>query len=778
MPLVIAMRNDPIYDVGDLAGAEVRTLNKGAQEEEPVEGSSSGSRKRTISRAASFVLTGNGRPHQELRPGADVRLRPLVCTDGDGRINKIAISGRTPSPFGRVMGDHTVAWQVVVDEVHALLYRKKINEAAALLKQAHAHASGWMQTTGTPGKQLLRYLEDNTARWERLEDATFHVNHYLDRITVETEAGQLTALGKAIAYHLAYLNYLPFETVPAMSARGSHGSGEGQRRGFLIAYERRCRHGQLGEIAALDEEPAAGGDESSDLGEPMETDEVELTAAEQTRTVRRLRDSAWGLFDFAAAVRESHLEYMLEPGLASTARNTRDVIADLAARMNAIATKLKAGRTQDALTDLQAIAAKAEKLSQADTSAAFIRAANLIRERSQELAHSLAWAPRAMRSAATRCLNDKSLAGAIDIATQSVANLEQDCAAAPRRAPLILATLLRRHLTALAAAYPNSVQDSELLRPTPALAAYARLESWLETSELTVSRRYGRQALADLAEAFSTAFGDEAIEPAADEAWVDDAGHSGLVVAWDAQSGTLIINGRAAAPEGVAGMGSHTTAWVLECDALRAIIASATPMVRALAEAVTEDLAGDVILLDQLLPADQLEGSQLTELFHAAAKVLTASQAEAGAAARAYLEFRNLLPFATVDEGSRGGRGEHTGASAGTFLDNKSLTEAADSIYLALTDPPRMQHISLALHAASDRLADEAEIYASTWPPAVREAARASAGRLSERACELGDLLAEQALDTTIAVRSREWIVNTRQREHQRVYDTANPDTA
>jgi hypothetical protein len=147
----------------------------------------------------SFVLSGKGVPHPEL-PGIKVRLRPYVAVSA-GKINKIAISGRTPSPFGRAMGDHTVAWQVVVDDLHSVLYGLSLDEAVRKLGEEHKLASDWMQTKGTPPKLLLRELEDVATRWQRLEDATHHATRHLDALVLATDdAVRRSLLGQAMAH--------------------------------------------------------------------------------------------------------------------------------------------------------------------------------------------------------------------------------------------------------------------------------------------------------------------------------------------------------------------------------------------------------------------------------------------------------------------------------------------------------------------------------------------------------------------------------------------------
>ena len=123
-------------------------------------------------------------------------------------------------------------------------------------------------------------------------------------------------------------------------------------------------------------------------------------------------------------------------------------------------------------------------------------------------------------------------------------------------------------------------------------------------------------------------------------------------------------------------MGSHTTAWVVEVEALKCLVAREDDPASALWNAVRADLKSKVTGLDIYLPADQLAAGQLIALFDAAQAVETAEHL--ADKARCFLQFRNLLPFATVDAGNRAGKGERRNAQLWETFDIDSLKEAAE----------------------------------------------------------------------------------------------------
>src|SRR5579862_6621597 len=111
-----------------------------------------------LARAGSSTLV--EAEHPELPLGASIRLRPRVVLDSAGKVAKIEISGRTPSPFGGAMGDHTVSWQALVDAVHADLHGLLLATAISVLRAEHEARTEWMRTAGSDGMLLLRELDD------------------------------------------------------------------------------------------------------------------------------------------------------------------------------------------------------------------------------------------------------------------------------------------------------------------------------------------------------------------------------------------------------------------------------------------------------------------------------------------------------------------------------------------------------------------------------------------------------------------------------------------
>jgi hypothetical protein len=744
-----------------------------------------------LPRSGSFVLVGAGKAHPELPAGAKVRLRPLAKAGEDGRITWIAVSGRTPSPLGRTMGDHTVAWQVVVDELHAALYGKQVADAIAALADMRRDASEWMMTRGTPAKLLLRDLGGDMApRWQRLEDATYHATQHVEKARIYADTDKdaaLTELARAIAYHLTYLNYLPFATVPAKSARGSHGSAEGRHRAVVTGYEKKAR-----DCAAKRQEAETARTQA----------EAGLLAQDQVLAKARARDQAdnerlaqfpklapalWALFDFPAALRESHVEHVLRPSITTDLAQEFYTIQNLDNSLKTAAGTLAvtdrpsrakaAAKAQDELTNIQK---QAQTLQETTGYETFRYAAGLIKDNSKSILDSLTDLSE-LPKVARKAQNDRALALALEDAAETLDEIKNRSSAAPARAARVLSTLLHRHMQAVATAYPASVIDGGLLNPTPAKAAINRLKVALE-GDLEYARDLADadKALGVLWEQIENSFNTlGTINVATDNEWVEDAGTESLVVTWDASKRQLSINGRAPAPNGVAGMGCHTTAWVLECEALKAITSSTTndkQICSRLSTAVLEDLGGDVASLDKLLPADQLEGDQLVQLHQAAADVLAADNPEA--AARSYLEFRNLLPFATVDEGDRGGHAERADApEAKDLFDENAVLQAAGTVSDALKDMDRANRLSTALTDAASRLDTEAKKTGDdAWPTKVKAAARRSLNRLKGRSKILAGKLDDGALDADAADKDAETIHNVRWAEHKRVYALVHPD--
>ena len=232
-----------------------------------------------VTRQPSILIA---RQHGEARR---VLLRPRVEVKED-KITRVIISRlqRTPSPFGSRMGDHTVAWQAVVDQLSARLFGLSVAEAVNTLNERQRAVSEWMADADSDARKMLIQLEDAVARRTLLEDAAFQANELLESAAkADTAPAMQQGLEQAITWHLTYLNYLPFATVPAMSARGSHGSSEGRDRAVLLTEDRN--------------------------GPPP-------TPAVIAGNAAALRDALLGLFAFEAAMREANVEIAVVPSIA------------------------------------------------------------------------------------------------------------------------------------------------------------------------------------------------------------------------------------------------------------------------------------------------------------------------------------------------------------------------------------------------------------------------------------------------------------------------------
>jgi hypothetical protein len=720
--------------------------------------------------------------HPELPAGATVRMRPRVTAGADDRTNGIQVSGRTPSPFGGPMGDHTVAWQALVDAVRAQLHGLPVADAVVALLIAHGAASAWMDQPGSLGRLLLRQLgADATQRRPRLEDASFRVSDHAGLASAAARDGDpakaLGELGRAVAYHLAYLNYLPFATVQAATARGSHGSGEGAYRKLLTDYERGSQ--------------------------PDATAQV-LPPGDQGRTA--LTGALWALFDFRAAIRASHIRYVLDDSIATS--TTADAaaleagLADLVTiseRLSDSSTGTLTGQDAGQLTRIQAagefirvrnsvryldISAAGGKVR--DDAAAILEARGAGTVPSRK-----AWLNPGTKTGRDRAATTQLY---VNSAASQAAEIAEAAAAAPARAAAVLASLLHKHQRTVATAYPRSVRMSEFLGATPSVTAWAVLQQALaadqELAALPVSQERAVRLTA-LRQAFTTTY--QALSPieiAASNSWAAAAGKEALVVVYTqvpAGQAKFTVDGRADAPTGVEGQGSHTTAWVLETAAMNALVdAAASPAeaCEALKAALTEDLARKVgvLTLDHYLPADQLQAGQLPDVFSAAAACLAAAAVQdPSLAAASFLRYRNLLPFATVDAGDRGGHGEDINAAAATLFDRGSLEHATDLLQDAIRDDTTRFDAAAALKTAADVLKAEIDRTVAVdgsdpWPDLVKKAARLSRGRLNKRSAALSaDELGVPAAAAADAAAAATMIQRNRWQEHQRTYQELHP---
>ncbi|MEE4546716.1 hypothetical protein V2S66_32725 [Streptomyces sp. V4-01] len=666
--------------------------------------------------------------HPDLPAGAVVRLHPRLEVGADGLIEQLVISRlqRTPSPFGSRMGDHTVAWQAVVDAVHSMVHGRTVPEAEVVLRERQKVVSSWMDDPGSHGMKVFDQLEDRAERTLLLEDAGWRVRTLLTPGPRATAEDRQAALEKAIAHHLAYVNYLPFATVPARSARGSRGSGEGSYRAHVLALER---------SGPPDLVPPA----SADTGGP-----------------EAMRAALWRLFAFDAAVRAADLDFALRPGVVTGVVRTKADLTPLAeAAVAACDVVLRTRRFKrkgtnaekdraaadaagllppvpvPALDPAQVVKSLQPHLTGPDDEegeyAAFLKLARKIRE-AADLALSTP-DPMSVRDHDT--LKDARLAVSDGLA--QAAQLETDMRArsgALRDAAEILAHLLHDHQVTVAQAYPYTVKAARFLQPNATAAAVSRLSAAVGDLVPSADPEL-RDKLLDAVREIHPQL-QPAPEPARTNGWVAVAATSELSAVFPS-GGPLRITGRAPAPAGVAGMGSHTTAWLVERLAADALVSGArdgVPGVLAvLRKQVVRDLNSRVMALDWLLPTEQLLAGQLQNVFDGALDVFNA--ADVPDAATAYLTFRNLLPYATVDAGDRGGHGESMTATKEKLFDRKSLTTAAGLKSDELMDSQRRKAAARDLTRVAGRLRKRAN---PEWAlqADVRDAVAASVARLTE----------------------------------------------
>ncbi|MFD9946527.1 hypothetical protein ACFWYW_10355 [Nonomuraea sp. NPDC059023] len=724
--------------------------------------------------------------HSDLPKGATVYLRPAILPQpGSDLIRRVVISPRprTPSPFGARMGDHTIAWQVHLDALKAVLHNLTLTEAIGKVQALHDEATAWMSNLDSTQMKLFLWLEDHEERAPRLEDAAHRTVTGLDlarRVlrdgprkkqdgSMETQdevrARAADTLGVAVAHHLAYVNYLPYATVFNPSARGSIGSGEGRYRNVLIAHE---RHSLSMDRLALQREEeaklAAEQMETEQPGQPAQPKPQPPKDPDPPYTAVQVKDALWRMFSYDAALRESGIIFLLDPEAAKVPRTSYDELATLAENLE----KLVSGIGSFAMTAAD-IETKAETIAQR-----YARPTD-----DQELFHAAKSIKTAARSVIglspgsgkerlreLRKGEGRHVGTALSRALLSVQAIESLAKDAAARVEAIVPTLVHEHQSLVAAAYPRSVTYSGFFGASAATEARAKLTA--ELRRLFPGADLGKEEVTNLLTRIAAAWKTMPVLPDAtgSNAWVDDAANDPLVVTFTAGQ-PLVVNGRAPAPPGVTGMGCHTTAWVVQCGALSRQLATAANEDLAMAKVrqlVTDDLKSEVMKLDRLLPIIQLEGGQLDELFDAALEALTATTA--GEAATAYLSFRNLLPFATVDTGDRGGHGEKADAGRKETYDAKAL---ADTVSLVQEDLARLRAHSYGkrLSTIASGLRKSLKEDETHWgsPTALREAVTASAKRLNAlaRQLRLGTVP-----DATKVISTARWD------EHDRLYTLAH----
>ncbi|MCP9952606.1 hypothetical protein [Actinomadura madurae] len=851
---------------------EIKKPNKQEGELAPTQqdGGSPGGPPSLERKGTSFTL----KARDDLPEGTKVRLRPQIVLE-DGKIARVLFGRqRTPSPFGGGrMGDHTVAWQALVDSVHALVHGLTLEEAIAEVEKRQKEVQAWMEPSASRdviGRRVFRLLDDPSARKPLLEDTAGRVRTLIDDAkkawdkrqgtttpsdemthaqpvadetdledfadfkyfenpeslskeaeskaekeisdklgTVLDEAGEkaptLTAeelLARAIAHHLAYLNYLPFATVPAESARGSKGASEGRLRSHIIDIE---RYGEPGddltsrefELDSPQDEIIQDSKEESEESSAVSSSAQGLSASSETSTREAvdldaervsIEEALWGLFAFEAAIREAEVELVVRPGEAQESWKTCDGLAKLAndllyqfpQYLDRPPKAMRKGRpeipakladiTMDRQAVLQAVRTTTRPLVQReDEYFEVVHLSLLMRDVAGSLIDKV---PGELTSREYRELENHK----VDISSRLIAlrnligHLESKRETGLADAAAILAYLLRDHQETVARAYPRSVTVTDFLgsrtKRGPAKAAAARLQTEIAGGRLSgggLDEEKVRE-LGGMVESIYQEAGDS-VEPAQSNTWAEKSDVTDLVVNYSA--GRLTVTGRAPAPLGVEGMGSHTTAWLVEVMALQWVVATTfdanedpLPVIQG---TVKEELRSKVLELDCLLPADQLCSGQLHAVFDAAVRTLEAEGIQS--AAENYLRFRNLLPYATVDAGDRGGHGERRDAGKRRLFDEESLLQAAGQ----KADEYSPERLNSTIEALQSTAAALESNPGKGWATqkAVMEAVQLSIGRLKREAKALAD---PHPLPEHELVKK---IMRVRRGEHNRVYRAA-----
>ncbi|GII59255.1 hypothetical protein Pth03_76440 [Planotetraspora thailandica] len=768
----------------------------------------------------------------DLPAGATVQLYPQIVAK-NGQISGLSFGRlRTPSPFGSRMGDHTGAWATIVDRVHARMHGLSLADAVTTLRTLQGEAQEWM-TSGDPdsiGMRLFNTLDDEEADHRRpyLEHYAFVVEETLQQIESGNQPELTPArIGKAIAHHLAYLNFLPYATVLPDTDRGSHGSGEGAARAAILKIELaeesklqrderiaaetpEERKKRLEEEAAedkrlRDEEDAKAEGESAQQTEKRHKEEAEQKKAEEQMILDDAYEGLWDTFAFEAAQRGAGVQFAVAPEAVRVERGKIRLAVQLADELQPIldpyiiplvpggkrsAVAPSHGKPiEDVRMELEAIAQEADGVAGEDLGYPAVH--DLADEVAQtaRLAKDLAHLVSAKESdgfkEAKRKLTAKGAEAAKVLAALSVPN---DQALAD--SSLILGSLLYEHQKTMAESYPNAVKQTDFLTGDPEEALITKLEESLTESVTGVEPDKVQELLEKVREYYPE-FGDVP-EPAKDSRWVIHAKTEDLVVTIDDRN-KLAIQGRAPAPYGISGMGSHSTAWATETAAVEKLYAThkRTGIAAALQKEVARDLKSELLTkLDCAIPSDQLVGGQLNDIFNYAVDVYLAEGPEgAEDAIRSFLCFRNSLPFATVNDGSRDGHNERkTAKKATSNFDEEALQYAADQKGTEF-EPIRLAKTIESLEIAAESLTLAlAEVTPDSKKPAqpgpvpknwftiaeIKKAVDDSVKRLSDRAVLLkankakADWLSSQATSTTAT------IMAVREKEHRRVIRQAN----
>ncbi|MQY08899.1 hypothetical protein [Actinomadura macrotermitis] len=644
----------------------------------------------------------------------DVKYYPVFSVE-NGRVGSVNFgTTRTPSPFGAKMGDHTSSWAGVVDSIHAGVFGKTLDGAVQELRDRQDAADKWMDGplpngADPPVLKLWKMLDeaDRNARHDLVQGYAFRVRSELDKadkiIKAAAAAGRpLTAaetnevgahLSEALGHHAAYRNMLPLATVPAAADRGSIGSGEGTHRNNVLAID----------IA---------------MNERRKDPNAPLPSAD---AVKKAGEGLHAMFSMSAATREARLGEALKPqelkktkaDMEAISRYTRElrggiaaaVLPPTAANGGTGVKRITQLTTPGALKDL---AEHLKKLTEedpanpnpADKVTAFTdehkndpenALAGLARdgiwvvnelERLAALPKPPAGELNTLRKRAeTLAVWHDGLDDVITRLSRPEADVRADTA-------LMLAHMINDHQGNMATAYPEAVKATGFLQDAagnvdPAAAAREMLRKYIADGEAAGTLKVEQGERDNLLAAFDAAYASLNHTPkiAADSRWVVGSRNTGLVVG--IRNDVPMILGRAAAPPGIDGMGAHITAWKTETDAVKSMVEKVRANGGGDAEIIdrfkteTEnDLKGKLMTeLAPALPSGQLDKGQLRRIADAAYAVRAADTPEK--AIQAYLTFRNVLPFATVDSGGRSGHGESRATVAKGTFDEVALGDEA-----------------------------------------------------------------------------------------------------
>ncbi|MBG0831376.1 hypothetical protein HS041_26885 [Planomonospora sp. ID67723] len=689
-----------------------------------------------------------------------VHLRPAVLLAGNSvRRVQISPSPRTPSPYGSRMGDHTVAWAVHLDVIKAELYGMPIEDAVVWLQKTHNEATRWMADATSTQMKMLEWLSDYEARVLRLEDSDFRTRTHIDEALKGMVAGRAdemtAALGPALAHHLAYVNYTPYATVRNLKDR-STGSAEAHYRKIIMQCERyyvtQAAKREEMETEQAPTQPVQPGKATlTRTGTVILQPEPPAPAPPDPATVKA---ALWRMFSFDAALRETGLNYALSQDAALQPRKDSRTLGMLAVQLMKHLNQRKSFVLDQAGIEQQAKAIS-ERLRGAGSQQHLFKAAQTIKNVAANMVFAEADTIEYYKNQINKYL---ALSKA---ETQSETTKANDSA---ERFVKITSHLLHEHQRLCSIAYPMSVAGSGFLAPSPAEAAMEQLTAQIAVLYPKLKPKLSMEAGVKLLAALKAELDKMPKLPAVDQpkGWVTDDTCDPLVVTFTAGKGAD-VNGRPPAPAGVAGMGCHTTAWVIQSTAVKKLLrgkATDEDGLDGLEAAVESDLASDLVKLDRYLPLAQLEGGQLKAMFQAAFDTLT--DATTGESAASYLTFRNLLPFATVDAGDRGGHGESLEAGMEQTFDAKALGTTLE----LLTEERRRarRQIAARLRTVADELEEELTCEGTDrWRADYRitAAVEDSVDRLREEA----DLLtAQPAGDVTPLIKK------VREAEHRRLY--------